>query len=534
VLSLAHRLDRGQRRGGCQQRHARVSEPAGLEAGQLVGQLQRQLGGSHHGVDVHGPAHVLPVQSRSRVVRQQLGEAFDPERVDRQARGGAMAAELLQLPGARAQPGVQVVCGDAAPRALGTLVADRDQHHRPAVALDQTRRHDPDHALVPVGRRQHVGAALSPDGVASLHLLCGQLEDLFLDRLAAAVQALEFRGQLTGTIIVIGQQQVEGDAGVPQPSGRVDARAEPEAEVARRDARAVDAGGRHQRPQPGLGGARHAAQPSPHQSTVLVEQRHHVGHGGQRHQVEVLVELVAFASAARVQRLCQLQHHAGAAQLRERVVRRPRADQQAVGQLLGRAMVVGHDHVHAELSGSRHLRGCRDAAVDRDDQLHALAGQPLQCLGADAVALLEAAGQVPADLGAQRPQHQNGQRRRADAVGVVVAVHADPLARLHGGQDAVAGAGHVAEQQRVVTRALRLEEGAGGGGIAMAAAQQHLGHGAADTQLPGQIQGGRLRAGIDQPSGSAFIHSSHARKRVGQRRGRRHPASRRYAGPREV
>ena len=326
VLSLAHRLDRGQRRGRCQQRHTRVPQPARLEAGQLVGQLQRQLGGSHHGVDVHGPAQVLPVQSRSRVLRQQLGEAFDPERVDRQARGGAMAAELLQLPGARAQPGVQVVGGDAASRALGTLVADRDQHHRPAVALDQPRRHDPDHALVPVGRRQHVGAPLAPGGVASLHLLCGQLEDLLLDRLAAAVQALELRGQLAGAIIVIGQQQVEGNAGVPQPPGRVDARAEPEAEVTRRDARAVDAGGRHQRPQPRLGGARHAAQAGPHQPTVLVQQRHHVGHGGQRHQVEVLVELVAIASAARVQRLGQLQHHAGAAQLRERVVRRPGAD----------------------------------------------------------------------------------------------------------------------------------------------------------------------------------------------------------------
>jgi hypothetical protein len=237
----------------------------------------------------------------------------------------------------------------------------------------------------------------------------------------------------------------------------------------------------------------------------------------------VLVEVIASPSAARVQRLGQLQHHAGAAQLRERIVGRPGADAQAVGQLLGGAMVVGHDHVHAELAGSRHLGGGRDAAVDRDDQLHALAGQPLQRLGADAVALLEAAGQVPADLGAQRPQHQDGQRRRADAVGVVVAVHADPLAALGRGQDAVTGGAHVAQQQRVVARPLRLEEGAGGSRIAVAAAQQHLGHGAADAQLPGQIQGGRLRAGIDQPSGSAFIHSSHARKRVGQRRRRRHP-----------
>ena len=57
------------------------------------------------------------------------------------------------------------------------------------------------------------------------------------------------------------------------------------------------------------------------------------------------------------------------------------------------------------------------------------------------------------------------------------------------------------------------------------------GHGAADAQLPGQIQGGRLRTGIDQPSGSAFIHNSHARKQVGQRRRRNDPPPAAMLGP---
>ena len=352
-------------------------------------------------------------------------------RVDRQAGGGAVAAELLQLAGAGRQPGVQVVGGDAAPRSLGALVADRDQHHRPAVALDQPRGDDADHALVPVGRRQHVGAPLPPGLVARLDLLRRPAPGSPPPPPGGGGSAISsLRGQLAGALIVVGQQQLERDAGVPQPSGRVDARAEPEAEVARRrrgcgrcgrppSAPAVPAWrcapSAAARPAPARG-SRPAAAPRRRRWPAPP------GRGAGRARSRSRPQ-------PRVQRLGQLQHHAGAAQLRERVVATAacrRAGSRAARRP-GRWWSVTITSMPSSRA-RRHLGDGRDAAVDRQHQLHALAGQPLQRLGAHAVALLEAAGQVPADLGAQRSQHQDGQRGRADAVGVVVAVHADPLA----------------------------------------------------------------------------------------------------------
>ena len=60
----------------------------------------------------------------------------------------------------------------------------------------------------------------------------------------------------------------------------------------------------------------------------------------------------------------------------------------------------------------------------------ALLGEARDRRRGDAVALLEPARQVPADVGAELPQRQHRERRRADAVDVVVAVDADPLAAL--------------------------------------------------------------------------------------------------------
>jgi hypothetical protein len=56
-------------------------------------------------------------------------------------------------------------------------------------------------------------------------------------------------------------------------------------------------------------------------------------------------------------------------------------------------VVVGDDHVDAEPPRLLHLGGRGDAAVDREDQLHALGRKAFDRGGGDAVALLEAARQ---------------------------------------------------------------------------------------------------------------------------------------------
>ena len=97
--------------------------------------------------------------------------------------------------------------------------------------------------------------------------------------------------------------------------------------------------------------------------------------------------------------------------------------------MLGRPVMVGDDDLEAERPRVLDLGDAGDAAVDREDEVEPLLGQPRQRAGVQAVALLEARRQVPVDVGAELAQQQHGERGGADAVGVVVAVDADRAPR---------------------------------------------------------------------------------------------------------
>ena len=179
--------------------------------------------------------------------------------------------------------------------------------------------------------------------------------------------------------------------------------------------------------------------------------------------------------------------------------------------------MVGDDHVDAEPPGLLDLGHGGDAAVDREDELHALLGQPRDRRRRDAVALLEAARQVPADVGADLPQRQHGERRRADAVDVVVAVDADPLVPLDRRSQALHGHRHVAEEQRIVGDALGLEERPGAAGsprprrTSTVASVSETSSAAISSLTSGNADG------LDLP---AADHGNHDRSRPG-RQGRR-------------
>src|SRR5438874_400759 len=121
--------------------------------------------------------------------------------------------------------------------------------------------------------------------------------------------------------------------------------------------------------------------------------------------------------------------------------------------------MVGDDHLEAACLRLGDLRDGGDAAVDGEHEPAALVGEPRQRRPSHAVALVEAARQMPDDVGSELAQQEDGERRRGNAVDVVVAVHADAPALGHRGTDALAGARHVAEQQGVVPWVGPLEEG---------------------------------------------------------------------------
>ena len=121
-------------------------------------------------------------------------------------------------------------------------------------------------------------------------------------------------------------------------------------------------------------------------------------------------------------------------------------------------MVVCHDHVEPEGACLRDLLDGRDPAVHRQNERDPVLRKPADRVARDAVALLEPARQVPADVGAELAQGQHGERGGANAVDVVVAVHTDPLARRDRGQDPLDGGAGVAQEQWIVTGQLACEE----------------------------------------------------------------------------
>ena len=204
------------------------------------------------------------------------------------------------------------------------------------------------------------------------------------------------------------------------------------------------------------------------QRAVLVDERDDVRDRRERDEVEVLGQRLRPEQC-----LAEPEHDAGAAQLGERILRRAGYDERAVRQPLARPVVVGDDDLEPERLRLGDLVDGGDPAIDGEDETALLARQPRERLQRDAVALLEAARQVPLDLGAELAEDEHGERGRADPVGVVVPVDADPLACRDRAPDRVAGSLHVAEEERIVRRPLAREERPRGGGVAVAPPDEH-------------------------------------------------------------
>ena len=330
------------------------------------------------------------------------------------------------------------------------------------VALDEPRGDDPDHALVPVGAGHGVCAPGALVGRPGLDLGHGLAEDPALDGLPLTVQLLERCGEPAGLRLVLGEKQLERLPRVPEASGGIQAGSEPEAHRPGIDRGRIDSCALHERSEPGLRGAREGAQAGDGERSVLVDERDDVGDRREGDEVEMTSGNLGVETE---QGLAQLVDDSRPAELGERILGRASGDDGAVGQRLAGTVVVRDDDFEAARSRLRDLGGGRDAAVDREDEPATVLREPGQRLAADAVALVEAARQVPGDVGAELAQEEDGERGGGDPVHVVVAVNADPPARLHGGADLCAGGLHVTEQERVMRRLLTVEEPARGGGV---------------------------------------------------------------------
>ena len=496
-----------------------LPEPERLEAGELVGQLERGLGRGEHGVDALARLHVGVGQLARGVLGERVGERLDIAGRDRQPRGDAVAAVAAQMLPAGGEAGVQVVGGDAPPRALRLLPALGDQDDRAAVALDQPRRDDPDDTLVPVrrgrarrpcvpatprrgpraGRRRRAGSCPRPSAARGSAPRAGLRAPARANRRSVSRSSSASPGWHRRPAALM-----RGASRKPTSEAPMRARSTRAVAIsARRPGRVV----RARRRSP----ARTRPRFSSTSGTTSA--------------------IVASATRSRWASSAAGSRPAWAKSAWASLKTTPVPDSSGNGYSDGRVHTSGQSgrtspgrwwSVTITSMPSSAARVTWSAAVIPQSTVtsrrDAVGGEPVDRLGGQAVAFVEAARHVPVDLGTQLAQRHHGQRGGADPVGVVVAVHADPLAGGDRPADPLARRRHVAEEHRVVQRPVELEERPRRSGSRVPAADEHLGRRTLDAELCGEVVGSSGWAGIDQPAWRR--PSTHATEGCGRDRAR--------------
>ena len=99
-----------------------------------------------------------------------------------------------------------------------------------------------------------------------------------------------------------------------------------------------------------------------------------------------------------------------------------------------------------------------NAAVDRDDELHAIGLQTIERLGLKAVAVLDAIGKEVHDVRAEQLQRAAKNDRGGNAVAIVIAVDGDALFPLDRRENPVDRRRHIREHERIVQMIERRPE----------------------------------------------------------------------------
>ena len=144
--------------------------------------------------------------------------------------------------------------------------------------------------------------------------------------------------------------------------------------------------------------------------------------------------------------------------------------------------MVGDEDVQPGGARLGHLGDRRDRAIGRDQQPRAAIDQALDGLGGEAVAFALAVGEVPVDLRAEFAQCRDEDRRRTDAVTVVVAVHGDRRATRDVAEHQLDGLRHSPERSWPVSLG-RVEELTRSSRVVEPAPREHLREHAAHAEL---------------------------------------------------
>ena len=380
---------------------------------------------------------------------------------DRKARGELVSAEAHKKVGARFERIEEVKAAVAAARALTRPAGEVDHKARAGEFFGKSRRHNAHDALMPVLAGQHERTALALGKV--LHLLDGAAENVLLHALALAVELAQLARELFRADGIVGEQQFRGQLGAAHAARGVDARGEHKADLNRRDGARREPRLAQQRVQPRKVAAVDALKPALHDGAVLALHAHDVGDRADGGKRAVARKQRILAPLAKGQN--ELERDAHTRQVLEGI----RAvgpvgvnDGHGGGELLLALVVVGDDKIDAERRGVGRLVHARDAAVDRDDQRHAGLGKCADGVTAEAVALLDAAGDVHRHIRPARAEIIGQKAGRGDTVHVVVAEDRQLFAVFKRLRDARDGLVHVLHQKRGVSERLLALERFGG------------------------------------------------------------------------
>ena len=153
--------------------------------------------------------------------------------------------------------------------------------------------------------------------------------------------------------------------------------------------------------------------------------------------------------------------------------------------------MVQDDDVHAPLSERSDGSDGGRAAIHRQEQA---GGELCEAIFhgflGEAVAFIEAMGQVVVDLPTERAQHFEQQDGGGDTVHIVIAEDDEVFAALAGLEEAFDRGAHIWQQERIgQLLEAGLEKGSDGGWVTQAAVKQALGEQRRDAQGVGQLAG---------------------------------------------
>ena len=187
------------------------------------------------------------------------------------------------------------------------------------------------------------------------------------------------------------------------------------------------------------------------QRAVLGRQRHHVGHGAQRRNLNQRTPIRRLAQTL-AQNLHQLERHASTGKFtRGPLILEFRVGQgHALRHLVGRLMMVRNHQIDSQALQIGDLFLGRDTVIDGHDQIGL--GElvdAVECRARKAISLVKAVRDEWCDIGAKRPQRLGQQTSRRNAVDVKIAKDGDTLVVANSTLNAVGDDRHARNNKRV-------------------------------------------------------------------------------------